>query len=40
MSYEPNHYNIWTKPIFVKAEMEYPFEGLTANGAHRGANNL
>ena len=40
MSYEPNHYNIWTKPIFVKAELEYPFEGLTtdANGAHRGAN--
>jgi hypothetical protein len=40
MSYELNHYNIWVKPIFVKAEIEYPFEGLTtdANGAHRGAN--
>ena len=28
MSYNPNYYNIVTKPIFVKDGKEYPFEGF------------
>lgn len=40
MSYQPNHYDIYVKPIFTKAGIEYPFEGLiiNENGAQHGAN--
>ena len=39
MSYNPNYYNIVTKPIFVKDGNEYPFEGLRKEeeGARRGS---
>ena len=27
-TYQPTHYDIWVKPIFVKADGEYPFDGM------------
>ena len=40
MTYQPMHYDIWVKPIFVKDNgIEYPFEGLSEHEKiYRGQN--
>ena len=39
MSYQPNHYDIQVKPIFVTAGIDNPFEGLSAyEKTNPGAN--
>ena len=40
MSDISSQFDIWIKPIFVKDDIEYPFEGLAENekGGFRGLN--